>query len=400
MKYDKSIIIFGAGLNQTTLIQAANNLGLRSVVLDPNTNCPGRQFANYFYVVKGHDYENTKRIAIKHKVSGLATTQLEKPLRLMAKLAMDLGLPFLDPEVVERSLDKWLMKLVFWENNVPCANAKLFMHENEITDINIEELQYPIIIKPKNATSSQGVFKIDSSKQIGKYAKITSSFSKNGEIIAEKFLEGPEYSVESVTYHGETKIIQYTEKFLTPFPNTVEMGHLQPADLSDNQKKSIEKIVESAIKAIKIDNSATHTEIKMTKEGPKVLEISPRGGGDFISSYLTMASTGINMDEAIINVALNNKPDLLPKKNQFSYIRYFDLPPCKKVSYINNLKNIFNQPDVIFSNVSIKPGDVIEKITESKKRPGFIIVKGNTRKVVKAIAKKYIDYIKTNIILN
>lgn len=117
------------------------------------------------------------------------------------------------------------------------------------------------------------------------------------------FLEGPEYSIETITYKGQTTIVQYTEKFITPLPYTVEMGHLQLANLNSEEKEKIEKVVEDAIAAIGIDNSAAHTEIKLTPNGPKVVGIGARGGCDFISSYLTFASTGVSMDEAIIKVA-------------------------------------------------------------------------------------------------
>jgi len=63
-------------------------------VLDPNSDAPGKALADHFYVVPGNDYDTTKQIALKHRVNRLATTQMEKPLRLMAKLAQELDLPF------------------------------------------------------------------------------------------------------------------------------------------------------------------------------------------------------------------------------------------------------------------------------------------------------------------
>jgi len=387
----KSILIFGAGLNQYLLIKAARDLGITSVVLDPNAKAPGKKIADYFYVVAGDDYETTKKVALIHNVAGLATTQMEKPLRLMARLAKDIGLPFHSPEVVERSLDKWLMKQAFLEHNVPCAKGKLFTREQKIEKKDVFDLQFPLVLKPKDATSSQGVFRVEIFEEIEKYESITRSFSGNRELIVEEFLEGPEYSIETITYKGKTTVVQYTEKFITPFPHTVEMGHLQPADLTEEQKKRIDKVVTDAINAIGIDNSAAHTEIKITKEGPKVLEIGARGGGDFISSYLTRASTGVSMDKAIIKTALGEEPDLVPKRKMYSYIKYFSLPVGKTVCKVEDYSDILNDENVVFAHVAVQKGDVIEEITESKKRPGFIIVESEDRKNVLEIADSYID---------
>jgi len=367
------------------------------VALDPNPDAPGKALADHFYVVAGNDYDTTKQIALKHRVDGLATTQMEKPLRLMAKLAQELGLPFHSPEVVERSLDKWLMKQAFLQYGIPCARGKLFKKNEEIKEYDLNDFRYPLVLKPKDATSSQGVFRVEKFSEIKQCADETRKFSRNGELIIEEFLEGKEYSVETITFKGKTTIVQYTEKFITPFPYTVEMGHLQPADLSDEEKRQIDKVVTAAINVISIDNSAAHTEVKITPEGPKILEIGSRGGGDFISSYLTLASTGISMDEAIIKVALGKEPDLRPKTSKYSCIKYFSLPVGKRVDKVADYSEIFKEEHVVFAHIALKEGDMIEEITESKKRPGFVITKSKDRDTVLKIAKDLCKYLSSRI---
>lgn len=394
---NKSILIFGAGLNQYLLVKAAKNLGVTSVVLDPNPDSPAKELADYFYVVAGNDYETTKQIALKHKVDGLATTQMEKPLRLMAKLAQDIGLPFHSPEVVEHSLDKWLMKQAFLKNKVPCARGKLLKENEILLESELKDFRYPLVLKPKDATSSQGVFRVENFKEVKNYSKETRKFSKNGELIIEEFLEGKEYSIETITYKGKTTIVQYTEKFITPFPYTVEMGHIQPANLSAEEKKLIDEVVTDAIKAIGIDNSAAHTELKLTSEGAKILEIGARGGGDFISSYLTLASTRISMDEAIIKVALGEKPDLQHMISMYSYIKYFSLPVGKIVKKVEDYSDIFKDENVVFAHIAVKEGDMIEKITESKKRPGFVIAKYKDKETLKRITQDLCEYLVSKI---
>jgi len=107
----KSILIFGAGINQLTLIEAAKELGLISVVLDPGAEPPGKAKADFFYQVGKDDYKLTREIALKHQVAGIVTGQMENPLRLMARLAEEMGFIFHSPEVIERSTNKYLMKL-------------------------------------------------------------------------------------------------------------------------------------------------------------------------------------------------------------------------------------------------------------------------------------------------
>lgn len=395
----KSILIFGAGINQLELIREANNLGITSIVIDPQPDPPGKNLADFFYQVEGKDYEKTKAIAIKHKVDGIVTGQMEKPMRLMARLAQDLRLKFHSPEVVERSLDKWLMKQAFIENNVPCAKGVLFKKFEAVTEISLHGFSYPLIIKPKAATSSQGVYRVENFFDIKKYIEVTRSFSKTGEIIIEEFLDGPEYSVESITFQGKTAIVQFTEKFVTPFPRTVEMGHLQPAELTAGQKNEVIKIVVSAIKVIGIDDSASHTEVKLTPTGPKIVEIGARLGGDFIASYLTKSSTGVSMDRAAVQIALNQKPDLRQTKKQYSYIQYLELEPGKKVKNVLSIDELYQLKGVVFARVFAQPGDTIQPITHSALRPACLLVEGSDRKEVIGLIDGYMPMLREKILL-
>jgi phosphoribosylaminoimidazole carboxylase (NCAIR synthetase) len=53
----KSIMIFGAGVNQLELIREARQLGIATVVIDPQEDPPGKSEADFFYRVDGTDYE-------------------------------------------------------------------------------------------------------------------------------------------------------------------------------------------------------------------------------------------------------------------------------------------------------------------------------------------------------
>ena len=394
---DKSILIFGAGINQIELIREARHLGVTSIVIDPQPEPPGKSEADFYYQVGGPDYEATRAIAVKHKVDAIVTGQMEKPMRLMARLAQDLGLKFHSPEVVERSLDKWLMKQAFIKSKVSCANGILFKKEETIRIESLHDFIFPLIIKPKDATSSQGVYRIDNFIEIDKFINITRSFSKTGEVIFEEFLDGPEFSVEAITYHGRTTIVQFTEKFVTPFPRTVEMGHLQPAELTIEQKSEVSSVVTSAIEAIGIDDSASHTEVKLTPSGPKIVEIGARLGGDFIASYLTRSSTGVSMDRAAVQVALDIEPDLSHTENRYSLIRYLELEPGKKVAVILPLNDLLNLQGVVFARVFAQPGEIVQPINHSALRPACLLVEGGNRKEVMELSDQYMHILSEKI---
>lgn len=385
----KSILIFGAGLNQLELIREARKLGLVTVVVDPQPDPPGRSEADFFYRVDGSDYDATRSVAMRHGVSGIVTGQMEKPLRLMARLADELGFIFNSPGVTERSIDKWLMKEAFLAAGVPCAEGILIRSDEDPSSRLKAVPAFPVIIKPRDAFSSRGVFRCRSLEEVLSYVDISRRFSTAGDILIEEFIAGREYSVEAITFRGVTTIIQFTEKFITPYPRTVETGHLQPAGLDEEARESVAAAVIKALNALGIENSASHTEVMLTAEGPKVIEVGARLGGDFIASYLTKASTGVSMDRAAIQVALGIAPDMHSDRSVFSMIRFVELPEGKRVVSVNDIGDIRAMAGVVFARLFVSPGDITEPVTHSAQRAGCVIVEGSSREEVTARASLY-----------
>lgn len=377
-----AILIFGAGVNQLELIREARSLGITTIVIDPQQDPPGRPEADHFYMVGGSDYELTRSIAIKHNVKGIVTGQTEKPLKLMARLADDLGFIFNSPEVTDRCIDKWLMKEAFMKGNVSCASGILVRAGEKIPRKLPSNLTFPLIIKPRDAFSSRGVYRCETVNELGDHLEESRRWSSNGDILLEEFLEGKEYSVEAVTFKGKTTIIQFTEKFITPYPNTVETGHLQPAGLTGAERESVSLLVKGALQALGVENSASHTEVMLTKEGPKVIETGARLGGDFISSYLTKASTGVSMDRAAIQVSLGMIPELNIAWNKYAMIKYLELPAGRTVKQITSINEVYKVRNIIFAFIFVKPGDIIKPLTHSALRPACCLATGDTREEV------------------
>lgn len=396
----ETILIFGGGDNQLTLIKASKERGYFTVVIDPNETASGKEISDVFEVIAPKDFDSTCKVVEKYNIKGIATAQMENPLLLMAQIAEKYNFIFPSVEQIKRARNKFLMKQAFLKAGVPCANGKLFRAGEMISSENLDDLQFPLIIKPSDAFSSRGVLKVNNFDQIISNENFTRTFSSDGSLIIEEFIEGKEYSIESITYKGITNIIQYTEKIITDYPFTVEMGHIQPAELDDIQKVEIDKIVKKAIDALELDNCATHTELMLTKTGPKIIEIGARLGGDYISSYLTLHSTGINMDAAVADIAMGNEPDTTKKISHCSGIFYFHLGESKKVAEIKNWKDVLEFNNVVFANLLIGQGEIIQPLTDSAKRSGFIILESNTKKDLLSKSVEAIKFINTKVILN
>jgi biotin carboxylase len=304
---------------------------------------------------------------------------MENPLLLMAEIAEEMGFLFPAKDSIIRARNKWLMKQSFQEHQVPCSKGVLICNEKNVQLNDLHNLTFPLIIKPLDSYSSRGVYKVNTYEEIRLFIDKSRNFSSNGDIIIEEFMEGPEVSVESITQNEITEIIHITDKVITPYPATVEMAHIQPSNLANEIQDSIKAIVKRAVQSLGLDNCATHSEVKITSQGVKMVEIGARLGGDYITSHLVPLSTGVNIEAAAIQTAMGGNPDIKHKFSKGAVIQYLDLPEGKKISRIGEWNNILKDPNVKHAMLIAKTGDVIPLVTDSAKRMGFVIIQSDTR---------------------
>lgn len=374
----KSILVFGVSDLQKSLIERCKAKGLFVIGIDPDSNAKYRHLVDAFEVVGGQDFEGTLSVVDKYKVSAIITAATDKPLVMMARVAQAKGFPFFSDDTAIFSTDKHLMKQQFQEHSIPCAKGFILNHIEEMYG---KPLEYPVIVKPRDNSGSRGVIYCNNNDELKSAVAEALQFTKKGNVLVEEFIDGKEYSVEGIHYKSETYIIQITEKITSNFPYNVEMGHIQPADLDAAHKDEIKKLVTKAADALGFDNCASHTELKINAKGINIIETSPRLGGDFISSTLTPLSTGINMEDLLIDISLERtlpSDFWTPKASYFSGIVYFELP---EGTYTGNaafeeLKSLSGIYDFV---INLKPGDEIKKIRSSLDRFGYAIFQANNR---------------------
>ena len=117
------------------------------------------------------------------------------------------------------------------------------------------------------------------------------------------------------------------------------------------------------------------TEIKVTKDGPKIVELGARLGGDCITTHLVPLSTGVNMVDASIRIALGEKPDLEPKWNKGSAIRYFQTGEGT-IESIEGIEKAEKTLGVVQVSVVHSVGEHVSEIKSSNDRVGFVIAQG------------------------
>ncbi len=274
-----------------------------------------------------------RRVAAEHRVLGVFCWH-EAAVQAASEAAAELGLPGPDPAAVRAVRDKSATRRLLTIAGVPQPAFHIVAPGGDGAEA-AAAIGFPLVVKPIALGASQGVIKVDRMEDLA--AAMTAArgtrqagMTNDGTLLLEQYLSGPEISVDAAVIDGEYLPYALARKHIGPEPYFEEMGHhVDPHDpLLDDPE--LTAMLAAAHKAVGWRHGSTHTEVKLTPDGPVLVEINGRLGGDLIP-YLGQLANGIDSGVVGTRLALGERPDLAHRQDRHAAIRFL-VPPFSAVA--------------------------------------------------------------------
>ncbi|MDP4276031.1 MAG: ATP-grasp domain-containing protein [Bacteroidota bacterium] len=368
------LLIIGASVLQLPAILKAKKLGHYVAVADFNDQAVGIPYADEYFNASTIDVDAICSVAKKFRPDGIMAIATDMPVRSLAAATRLMGLPGITYETAIKATDKGEMIRAFKERNVE-SPWYYTIADNDEFELIRAKLLYPCVFKPIDNSGSSGVILVENEQHVESAYSYSKKYSRHGEVIVEDYMSGREVSVEVMVIDGLPHILAITDKLTTGMPYFVEMGHSQPSQIQTDDLVKIRDLAARAVKAVGIDLGPAHVEIILTKDGPRMVELGARMGGDCITTHLVPLSTGIDMLKATMDVAFGEVPNIETQFEKGSAIRYFDVPSgiITSITGVEAAKKIQGIEDIVFSK---GVGDQVTPIYNSLDRIGFVIAQG------------------------
>ena len=240
----------------------------------------------------------------------------ESCLRAQAALVERHGVPGIDSETAAVCRDKQLMMRRFEQHGVPIGRRRVVSKVADIPEA-VRDVGCPGVLKPSTGVASLFTVRFDSEDELDRwFAQFDAAASGHhsaairemeGRWLVEEYLDGPGFSVESLTLGGETTHVAVCRKGEMSQPFFLETGHTCPAPLAPELREKMEDVAGRAIQALGIRDGITHAEMKLTTRGIRVLEVGARMGGGSIRQVVELA-TGVDLLELTLELARGQRP--------------------------------------------------------------------------------------------
>lgn len=289
-------------------------------------------------------------------------------------LAEDLGILNFSSEAIGRMQNKFLSRQIL--SQTPYAPG--FMSFKEDSPLSKEDVNklLPAVVKSPSSSGSKDVFKANSYTEFMKCVKKINERYPGEAILAEEFLDGPQYLTEVVVYGEKVYIIAVIAQEIT-FSN----GHfiITGYNLMINPPESFFEDLKSAVKSIVESHGMTfgtcHLELRLVKNQWKLIEINPRisGGG---MNQLIEIGLGINLVEQTLKMLLGEKPQLQPRYKKHTFAQYVVISENGILGKVTGKTRAFRSPGVKAVYVKPRKGTLLTPPVSMGSRYAFIIANG------------------------
>jgi biotin carboxylase len=167
-------------------------------------------------------------------------------------------------------------------------------------------------------------------------------------------------SVESVVSDGQVSHLAVTGR-LPPAEPFRETGFFIPSALAADDRADVLDCAGAAIAALGVTIGCLHTEIKLTPDGPRVIELNARIGGS-VAKMMPLA-TGIDPLTLALRVALGERVafDEMPPARRVTFMLYAQAPAAmSRIVAVEGIDRLRSDPAIAELILKRGPGQSVD----------------------------------------
>jgi biotin carboxylase len=317
--------------------------------------------------IEGLDLDQAASALAAHRPDGIVTF-VDDHVEAAAALADRLGLIYHSPAAAHTLVDKRLQRAALANAGIPGPRfwpVPAHPSGDELRQV-AASILYPAVLKPAEGSGSRGIRRVTDAAEL---VRLLEDDAHGVGSVVEQYLDDAPWeddwaatylSVESVVSGGRPSHVAITGRFplAEPFRET---GNFIPGLLEPRLHEPVLAMVDASVEALRISNAVIHTEIKLTPEGPMLIEVNGRLGGR--PPFVLHDVSTVNLFRAACQVAAG-----IP-------VRFEGLAPCfgvgfwlmlqppmaaSRVESVTGLEEVSALTGVDTVNLRRNPGDPVD----------------------------------------
>ena len=369
MDTSKKLLILGGNPETGILVQKANNLGIYTIVIDPNPIAPAKSFASKQYEIDGFDISRLIEVAREEKVDGILVGVADILVPSYLKLCKALNLPCYATNKIISALTRkdGFMKII---NKYGIIGIPSFKIDKSLIQKDLNKINYPVVVKPVDNGAGVGMSLCYNKQELIYGVKFAIKNSKKSLFMVEKFMSNDDIFAYYTFKDGEIYLSAIADRITTKKQgktSPVCIAELYPSKYSNQYYKLVHPLICKMLKGLKIKNGILNIQFFVDGENFYAYDPGFRLQGaapDIIINEIN----GFDHKKMLINFALTGSMGVedLAKRNDYLFRGKFActlwiLLKSGIINTIKGLSKIKNDPSVIYIVQRFNEGDQVKE---------------------------------------
>lgn len=367
----KTLLVLAASEYQMDVIKSARELGLRVITTDNRPDNPGHRLADRAYGIDTTDTDAVLAMARQEGVDGVIAAATDVAVYTSAVVATQLGLPGIAPSAARTLTEKRAFRTFQASQGLPHPALVASNPDGESLE------RGPWIVKPNRASGSKGIqiVRTEAERKAGEHAARMVSLDAN--CLMERFLEGSQHTMEGVLEGGRVAFHAVTDRLTAAPPFVATRGHRLPSTLDTSVSAAMIAQLENIFDALDIRDSVFDCDFVANVNGPTVIEMSPRLGGNSLARLIRCAH-GFDITRYAVLRAVGDATALpAPSPPKPATILILGAEQSGRLQYDPvAIERLASQPWVEHLVFEARPGEDVERFTEGRHRIGEALLTG------------------------
>ena len=366
----KLLHVLGGGPWQVPTVKLAQAMGYRVLVTDMHRERPAYAIADLHEVVDITDREATLAAARRHQIDGVLCDSTDVGVPTAAYVAQSMGLPGMGLEAALNCTDKSRLR------QCTAAVAMRYQVIRAVDELGraLNMVGLPAVIKPVDNQSGRGVRIVHTAAEASLAFLRALALSRSGRVLVEQCLTGTELIVDGFVTDGAAVLLNVGVK--TPYADNPTISsrihYPQPDDLP-MAMADLQAATQATIAALRLRQGLFHAEFMLCADRIVPLDVAARGGGVLIYRRVIPHVSGVDVNRAMIDLAMGQRPLIAPQKDKRCANIEFLRMPAGRFDGVLNLALAAAAPDVAAIVFNVTPGDDVGALDDKDQRPGYIL---------------------------
>lgn len=371
----RSLLVLGAGPAQLGLLEAAQERGdLEVIALDRDPGAPGFALADRRAIISTEDERGIERLAHAERIDGIVAPGIDWPVAIAARVAEKVGVAHpLSAATAALAVSKARQRERLAEAGVPQPAWRLVP--------GVEDgLPVPCVVKAPDRQGQRGLSLVEDAADLKAAINRALHESRNGHALVEEIADGPEVTVNGFSVGGSFHPLTVTDRLTADPPAFgVALAHVWPSEADGAGEAAA--VAARAADALGIADGPTYTQLRITRDGPQVVEVAARLGGGH-DAELCEAALGVGLNGLALAAALGEEIDpqaLVAEPRVGGAATVFLTAEPGELEAVEGVEEAEAVEGILRVRVYRRPGFVVGELRHGADRVGAVQAVGETR---------------------